>query len=170
VGFDTARVILGAADWAIANGVIPVDFDALVESVRTSQLRSQVTVQTRRLAILYSVLGLYERAIKVDDWILRQQPLDVGAAKRKIWSLLQLRRFDEAFETARAFESQPLFESVGTEWSDAVTRIVEGPPEERVTRIMQMQLLQEGQMRLAQVGFESSPIRTLRAGTENAER
>jgi hypothetical protein len=158
-GFQVDTVIQGAPAWAIANGVIPVDWNEMMKVVSKSQARGQATIQTRRLSMLYAVLGLYDRALKVDRWILMREPLDGAAAHRVVWSLTQLRRFEEAYQAALKFEAGPLGASIGSGWSEQMRALLAFDEFERARRAMRTPLLQAAQQQIVQLGRISAPAR-----------
>lgn len=158
-GIEVDAVIRNAPRWAMQNGVIPVDWMEMMRAVSQSQGRGEVTMQTQRMSMLYAVLGLYDRALKADRWILNREPLDGAAAHRVIWSLTQLRRFDEAYQAALEFEAGPLGPSIGTAWSRQMKALLELDPLERSRHAMRTPLLQRAQQQIVQLGRVPAPAR-----------
>ena len=102
-GFDVAAVIREAPDWAIAHGLVPRDFREIEQAVMI-QPRSAAN---DRLATLYAVLGLYERAADLDRTTLRVEPHSIRARRRLVWSALRMRRLEEAEAAAAPLAQQP---------------------------------------------------------------
>ena len=158
VPFDLQRglrledAILQAPEWSIQNGVIPVDWAQMMEEVSKAQRRGQPSPQTRRMSMLYAVLGLYDRGLKADRWILNREPLDGAAAHRVIWTLTQLRRFEDAYAAALEFEAGPLGASIGTAWSDQMDALLAFDPSERARRVARTPLLQRAHQQIVQLG------------------
>ena len=105
-GFDVTDVVAGAPAWSVARGVVPEGFSRLVH-VAQRQPGAGGTASRDRLAALYAVLGVYERAARIDRSRLEEGPDDVRVRRRLVWSLLRLRRFAEAAEAANALAAQP---------------------------------------------------------------
>jgi len=80
-GLDVARVIDLAPRWAMDQGLIPADFDAL----REKALRQSDPDAAARLADLYAVLGLYEPCREVGARLLRAAPRDEEGRYRQAW-------------------------------------------------------------------------------------
>ncbi|MFK7897815.1 MAG: hypothetical protein AB8G23_18410 [Myxococcota bacterium] len=161
-GLRVDEVIQHAPRWAIANGVIPMDWNEMMRVVAQDQARVQVSDQTRRMSLLYSVLGLYDRALKADRWILTREPTDGLTAHRVIWSLTQLRRFDEALEAALEFEAGPLGAAINGAWSAQMRGLLAFDESGRVQRAARTPLLQRAQQQLVQLGRLPAPARTSR--------
>jgi hypothetical protein len=105
-GFDPARAIREAPAWAVAHGLVPVDFSAL-EATSHSPDPSRRRGALDRLASLYAALGLYEQAVRIDRRLLRSSPTALAPRRRLVWSLLRLRRGAEALEAAEALARAP---------------------------------------------------------------
>ena len=60
-----------------------------------------------RLASLYAALGSYERALQLDEALLRAQPGVWAARRRQVWSLLRLGRTEDAVEASGALDRAP---------------------------------------------------------------
>ena len=157
-------VVQVAAEWASENCVIPVDWNDMMTVVSISQARGEATVPTRRMATLYAVLGLYDRALTTDRWILRSEPTDGVAAHRVGWSLTQLRRFEEAYAAALEFEAGPLGPSIGGAWSKQMQSQLSFDAMERGRRAMRTPLLTIPQQHVVQLGRISAPARVSKRG------
>ena len=141
-GFDPEEVLRRATPWAYANGLIPYDFEALVQAVRESSRAGRVDIQTHRLAVLYATLGLYERALRLDRSIQRQTPDDSTSAWRVLWSLAQLGRWEEALAFASAFERRSDGSAAGASpWSTTLARIRDADPGVRATLVAHLPML-----------------------------
>jgi tetratricopeptide (TPR) repeat protein len=99
-GFDPGRVIDEAPRWAFEHGLVPVGFQLLLQAAR-SRDPTRRAAAGHRLAALYAILGLYERALEVDRRLLRANPRSLAAARRQLWSLLHLHRTTQAQEAAQ---------------------------------------------------------------------
>jgi hypothetical protein len=100
-GFDVERVLREAPGWAFEQGVVPANLADLESLARSLDPIRKPTAQAR-LASVWAVLGSYERAEALDRRILRSDPRAVGAARRRLWSLLHLGRADESLAAAEA--------------------------------------------------------------------
>jgi tetratricopeptide (TPR) repeat protein len=99
-GFDPGRVLDEAPRWAFEHGLVPVGFQQLQQAARSRDPTRRAAAR-QRLAELYAMLGLYERALEVDRRLLRANPRSLAAARRQLWSLLHLHRTTEAQEAAQ---------------------------------------------------------------------
>ena len=111
-GFELARVIRETPDWAFRHGIVPVDLAALEQARR--HLNPVVRRNAvNRLASIFAALGLYERALVVDEELLRTQPQAWEARRRQVWSLLRLGRTEAAVEAAAALDRAPETDRLG---------------------------------------------------------
>jgi tetratricopeptide (TPR) repeat protein len=99
-GFDTARVIREARDWAIANGVVPTYWDQMVAASNDTGSKQRPS-SLNLLASFYSALGLYAEAIEIDRSLLELNWVAPSVRRRLAWCSLRLGRFAEALELAR---------------------------------------------------------------------
>jgi hypothetical protein len=98
-GFDAEAVISGAPRWALEHGLVPVRWRALeATSGLVSDPRRRLARD--RVAETWALLGAYERAVAIDRQQLGAEPDADTAARRLVWSLLHLDRFDEALAAA----------------------------------------------------------------------
>lgn len=101
-GFDAERVVEEAPQWAIRHAMLPGDYGDLRRGAAAGKLAA-----LHQLAMTHATLGLYGRAIEVDQQILARVRDNVSARRRLVWCLLQLGRGDEALEAARPFAARP---------------------------------------------------------------
>jgi hypothetical protein len=106
-GFEPERVIREAPAWAIAHGVIPVQFAELEAAARDAMRPLRRDAALDRLASLYATLGLYERAIRADRHLLAVQPEAPRPRRRLAWSLLREGHAAEALEVATSAHAVP---------------------------------------------------------------
>lgn len=99
VGFDPAAVVREAPEWAIAHGLLPVDFRALEEAARRESGTARMAARDR-LASLYVLIGLYDDALAIDERLVATMPNPLAAERRRVWSLLHTGRIDEAVAVA----------------------------------------------------------------------
>ena len=116
LGFDTARVIREAHDWAIANGVLPTYYDELIAN--SGEANSRQGVQSLGLlASFYSALGLYDEAIAIDRVLLARAPNLPRVRRRLVWCSLHVGAFAQAAELARSHpasvRADPLLRAAG---------------------------------------------------------
>ncbi|MBJ20723.1 MAG: hypothetical protein CL933_15045 [Deltaproteobacteria bacterium] len=152
-GFDVERAIVEAPQWSVDHGLIPADFEFLLDEVRALRARDQVGPASHRLAVLYSVLGLYERALTVERFNRRLSPGDLLVARRLLWDLVQLGRVDEAFDTALKIERGRLGNFLGDDWSSAIEEIRGASEGDRRSRIALMALFDPVKARFARIGL-----------------
>ena len=114
-GFEPERVIREARNWAIRHGLVPANLGALEAARRRLDPATRRTA-VNRLASLYAALGSYERALQLDEALLRAQPGAWAARRRQVWSLLRLGRTEDAVEAsgelARAPQSDRLAHAI----------------------------------------------------------
>lgn len=173
-GFVPEQVIVKSPDWAIEHGVIPSDFSALVGVVRTQRSKSDITPQMSRLAIVFCMLGIYERALDLDRFVLRLDPVNGESARRAIWTLLQLGRAEEALVVAEDFEeavrnSDLVMDTADDEgrassgWVAMVEEVLAASEADRATIVAHLPLLQGAQRAVTQVGRIDPEARTERS-------
>jgi len=100
-GFDPERVIREARNWAVMHGLVPPYFEELVAVSRGLEPERRRRALDH-LASLYTALGLYEHAIRLDRRLLRAEPDLVAPRRRRVWCLLRLDRTSEALEAAES--------------------------------------------------------------------
>jgi hypothetical protein len=105
-GFDPERVIREARNWAVMHGLIPPYFEDLVAVSRGLEPERRRRALDH-LASLYTALGLYERAIRIDRQLLRAEPDLIAPQRRRVWCLLRLDRTLEALEAAGSLAAAP---------------------------------------------------------------
>jgi hypothetical protein len=114
-GFDPEGVIREARNWAVMHGLIPPYFEDLVTVSRGVDLtRRELALD--QLASLYTALGIYEHAMRLDRRLLRAEPDLVAPRRRLVWCLLRLDRTSEALEAAELLAAAPA--------SDALSRAI----------------------------------------------
>jgi hypothetical protein len=94
-GFDAARVIREAPEWAIRQGLIPANFSRLEVSTRVGDPARRLAAG-ERMAGLLGMIGLYREAEILDRRALQSDPASLLATRRLVWSLFHQRRFGEA--------------------------------------------------------------------------
>ena len=94
-GFDPSLAIRDAMRWSVDNGVVPIRFPQIEENSR-SRFPAQQAAARERLASIFVLIGLYERAERMDRRTLRIDPEAVAPARRLVWSLLHQGRYDDA--------------------------------------------------------------------------
>lgn len=132
-GFDVEGVIREAPEWAVAHGVIPAEFGRLEENLFSS--RPAIRREARaRLASVFAVIGLYERAVALDRKAVAEGP-NALAARRLVWSLLHLGRETEALTLARDFAPRihPA-DVLSAHVLETARRLAETPPDEELAR------------------------------------
>lgn len=128
-GFDVARVIDEASQWAVEHGLVAEDFHAVRDEIEGALDAGRVDPRTHWLSLTYMVLGLYEQAGEVDRRLLERQPGEPRALSRLLRVAIQQGRFAEALEHARQLEAQGWVETGG--WAEAVAGLRALPPAER---------------------------------------
>ncbi len=160
-GFDVERAIARSPDWAIDHGIVPVDFVALVASVRAASSGRSVTPEMHRLATLYATLGLYDRALAVDRRILLMSRGDFEAGRRSLWCLLRAGRLDEALRLADRLESMGV--GGGPDgFRHTVEQLIAVDPEDRARLLSFLPLYPSNRAAEAQRGFVAPPARIAR--------
>lgn len=111
-GLDVLGALEAATDWAIANGVAPIDYPELVRAARRAPPRMR-RIARERLASTYATLGLYARAIDLDSHptAARFGAANAPARERRLaWCRMRLDRSDDTSERARRAAMTPVFD------------------------------------------------------------
>lgn len=165
-GFDPERVITQATDWAVEHGVAPADFVGLVQKVREVSRSGGPLAPMNRLATFYATLGLYERALAVDEALLRlaggtDRGANAGVSQRQVWLLLRLARDEEALATIRRLDEQVGPESIRG-WRELVEQILRAAPADRARVLSFLPLFHSADAAWAQMGMTSPAVRVER--------
>jgi len=164
-GFDAERVLLEATPWAIAHGLVPRDFEALAARVDEGMAAGRLDDSAQRLAAIYAVLGLYERAIAIDRLIQAQSPDDATSAWRLAWSLAQLGKWSEAVRSITAFESGGQRGGAGVPtgaWSAPFRQLRDAGPADRPALLAHLPALRLDQLDWVLRDIEVAPARLTR--------
>jgi hypothetical protein len=106
VGFDLERIVREKRSWAIYHGLVPMHFDQVARAAFGSDPRLRTRARDQ-LATVYATLGLYERAIELDEMELAADPERTRSRRRLAWCLLRLGRVSEALEISRPLQDAP---------------------------------------------------------------
>jgi hypothetical protein len=130
-----------APAWAEVFGLIPTDFEERLATVHGALRQNQLAPGAERLATMFAVLGLYDRALPLDRAILRIDRSNSEAAQRIIWSLLQQSNDQGALEAARQFDGlSPGQEGPGV-WMSLVEDYLSLSKDSREERLARLPLL-----------------------------
>jgi hypothetical protein len=127
-GFDPERVLRERSSWAIAHGLVPVEFQRLVGATRAHDTsRRQGALD--RLSSVYAALGVYDRAAGIDRQLLEEEPRALRPRRRLVWSMLRLGRATEAAEAAGplARAGDPLSRAITGAAAHAVSHPTDDP-------------------------------------------
>jgi tetratricopeptide (TPR) repeat protein len=109
-GFDPVRAAHENPKWALQRGIVPESYEALRKVAQSGQPRARAEARDR-LALLYYLLGDYERQMALDRRALSEQPAAFAPRARLVHSLLRAGRDAEAAEEAlllvRSHPSEP---------------------------------------------------------------
>ncbi len=174
LGFDAERVIREASDWAVTHGLLPVDYRHLRRQARALD-PSRRPAARDRLASLYAVIGLHERTTAVDRKSLLSaantrpgsaagpEPGTLLAARRLVWSLLHLARFDESLEAAERLEALASREDgLSALLVDAARRVPALSEEEAATLVAVLPVFSQPQGMRVLAGFQEPVARERR--------
>ncbi len=100
-GFDPALVLRERPEWALAHGIAPEDYPALVTRIGDADPATRFAA-LEQLGSLQAALGLYADGITTEERITGQWPRAVSAHRRRIFDLLHLERTREALRHAEA--------------------------------------------------------------------
>ncbi|NRA10120.1 MAG: hypothetical protein HRU02_18330, partial [Myxococcales bacterium] len=103
-GFEVESVLARAPSWALRFGLVPRDFAQATRQRFSPDQRASRRARDR-LANSLAVLGLYERAARLDEQTLARDPLLVSSRRRLVWALLRAGRVPEALEEAAVLEA-----------------------------------------------------------------
>ena len=161
LGFRPDEVILKAPQWAYRNGLVPADMTSLLRSAsdRTPRIRLRAT---DRIASIYALLGLYEKAIKLDRRTLVYDSTAKRARRRLVWSLLKSGRFEEANEEARALDRESEGAGLDGLLARAAASAKKDDPDIASQGLAQLPLLAPLEVQQVDVGFPSPPARPRR--------
>ncbi len=161
-GFDPERAIARATKWSIDHGIIPVDLPGLVEAVRRGAEATRATEAQHRLATIYATLGLYDRALAVDQRAQRADPRNLESSRRRLWCLLRLGRFDDALEWAGKFESASVPRGSARGWKTTVRQLLDADLRDRHHLLGLIPLYGSDRAGWAQAGMVAPRARTSR--------
>ena len=163
-GFDVELVLTRATGWAKEHGLIPLDFEVLVESVREELRHGAAGSATDRLATLYAVLGEYERAIRLDRLVLQSRPDDPRSGARLVGCLLQAQPLDEAISEARALEERnaPGSSADPASWTRALQALAETDEASRARTLALQPLIDRLGIDLVRARTVPAPVRDRR--------
>jgi hypothetical protein len=143
-GFEPERVIRGAPDWALAQGVVPSGFRRLVAISRDDAPRRQRRARAL-LTSTFLALGLYDRALEFDG---KQANIDTDlrALRRRVWGLLRINQWEEAAALARRLEAVAKeTDRLSLGIVDTALAAGDYPDEEIEARIARLPLLEPGE-------------------------
>ena len=161
-GFDPGLAIQNSPAWALRYGLIPADFEPLVTVVENDLREGRVDFNAHRLASLYAVLGLYDRALTLDRRIQRITPNDADTVWRMVWTFAQIGRWKDAFGVAAHYERTvaPGASSGAYPWSTTIERMRSMNPAARATLVAHLPLLRADQLGWVRDQVGSLPPRT----------
>jgi hypothetical protein len=153
-GFEPQRVIREAPDWAVVQGLVPVDFDRLA-SAATSNTEPGVRAFARgRLAALSAALGLYPLSSRMDRSALVSEPGRTEVRQRLVWVLVRQGRANEALEVAAALDDAPSWDRQSHDLVAAVRRFAAlEDPEAAASLAARLPLLTRAQARALRAGI-----------------
>lgn len=163
-GLDLERVLVHATSWAIDQGLVPRDFEALTAHARASLARGRIDASAHRLARLYAVLGLYRRSVELDRRILDIDPTDARAARRMLWCLLRERRFGEALEWVGRQRTAGAGSGGAGRLLETIERIQRAEPDERARLLEGIPLFSSSAAGEVQWDFVSPSARAVSGG------
>jgi hypothetical protein len=97
VGFEPARVLREAPDWAFAQRLVPAD---LADAHTWPESDPRRNRNLSDAAVAFLMLGEYDESRRLNDLVLENRPLDPAALRRRIWLEIQTTPPDE-LETLR---------------------------------------------------------------------
>jgi hypothetical protein len=127
LGFDVARVIREAPQFAVARGVVPRHIQALAAARDRAGTGSREEA-ANRLASIYAVLGLYDQAIRLDRRSRRGSRPSSLLQRRLVWSLQRAGRVDEALGVVQNAQPEPAPASLWRPLADAARELHGAPP------------------------------------------
>ena len=145
-GFDPEQVIRESRPWAIRRAMIPAHFDTITSQAFRGGNTGERTRARQLLASIYVALGLYERAVELDAQRIASDPEAVFAARRLVWSLLRLGRFDEALEIVPTLEARPAADGLSHRIAEAAREAAAlDDAEARAVRLAQLPVFTPGE-------------------------
>jgi hypothetical protein len=126
-GLDVATVIAARPDWAIAHGMLPLDYARLLEE------RSDADPALRfraldALGACYLALGAYEAELAVDRQATALQPRARAPRRRRVFSLLRTGRSSRARIEARSLIALDPDDIASKMFLRAARRLAEAEP------------------------------------------
>jgi tetratricopeptide (TPR) repeat protein len=170
-GFDPLAALRAEPAWAMQHGIAPSDYGDILRAER-SRNRPLRTRALGRLAGLYSALGSYAEAVRLDEQLLRLQPRAVGALRRLVYGSLLVDRPDAALRYAqrlrklapadgrsRSFVAMAEhYNAPGASLAEPV-RLASGVLEAPDAAIHRLPLLSRGEAARLLAGIERPPVR-----------
>jgi hypothetical protein len=103
-GLDVESVIKERPDWAIAHQMLPLDYTALLERSRASEIPRRLAALDR-LGLSYALLGAWQSGLDADVELLELKRGHRAASARQAHALLRLGRTQEALRAVRELRS-----------------------------------------------------------------
>jgi hypothetical protein len=151
-GLDVAQVIRSAPEWAARHGLIPGGYSEWVMATRVPDPTRKFAASDR-LASLYAMIGLYQRAESIDRGILETHPRAVGARRRLVWSLFHQQRFEDAsFAAAQLAKIAPAGDAISKMLVDSAGQLLAMSEIRRAALVAVLPALSRAQA--AQIGAE----------------
>lgn len=161
-GFEPARVIRGAPNWAVAQGLIPPDFRRLTAAATPSANSRHGNRARERLASIYLALGLYDRALEIEPKIDETSP-NLRALRRHVWTLLRMNRWDDAARAARALETAATeSDRISLGIVDTALNAANLPEEETRARIARLPLFERREAAILNSSIAVPEVRSAR--------
>jgi len=132
-GFDPAAAVRADRAWAMQRGIVPLHFDTVAQTAFGPD-PEQRTRARDLLASIYAALGLYERAIGLDRPRVASDPEAWAARRRLVWSLLRLRRLDEALAVAAPLAERPERYRLSHQIAETARRVAASDDEEAIAQ------------------------------------
>jgi hypothetical protein len=158
-GFAVDAVIRDAPEWAVAHGIAPRDFVPVARRVAAGRAPA---LARNRIAAISAVLGRYERAIALDQVLVREEPRAVGVQRRRVWSLLRLGRFEDAAAAAVDLAARPANDQLSAWIADTARTIDRLDAEASRAATAVLPFLTPGESAQLQQSIEAPPPRPAR--------
>lgn len=158
-GFDAGAAVKSAPEWALRFGLVPRDFWSLSRAQFSADSGAASRARTR-LAVILSVIGLYENAAQALERNLSLAPASRVLQRRRIWALIRDGRLLEAREQALALAELPSLDPLSRFIGRSALEIAKlDDPEGRAARIALLPAYTREEVKRHNVGYQMPEFR-----------
>lgn len=124
-GFEVGAVVRERPEWAVAHGILPLDYASLLAARAGSEPGARAAA-LEQLGLAYALAGAYELQLAVDREAIALDPRSQSPRRRLAYGLLRLGRDGEAIEATRQLAALDPANPALQEHLEAVRRVAQG--------------------------------------------